>query len=162
MDGIKIVPAEPRDAMELLALQRIAFASEAMLYNEPLLPPMVQTLAELETELATTLCLKATDQFRIVGAIRLTVEGSMAEIRRLVVDPAYQGRGIGRLLMQQIEAAAPADVDQFTLFTGHLSLPTIRLYEGLGYQKERRQRLNDSLTLVHMSKELRSKPKPAS
>jgi hypothetical protein len=52
MDAIRIGPAGPRDAGELLTPQRAAFVTEAQLYGEPRLPALTQTLDDLRAELA--------------------------------------------------------------------------------------------------------------
>ena len=35
-----------------------------------------------------------------------------------MVAPDLQGQGLGRVLLEAVEAAAPADADDFVLFTG--------------------------------------------
>lgn len=47
-----ILPATLADAPEILALQRLAYQAEARLYADWSIPPLTQTLAELEAELA--------------------------------------------------------------------------------------------------------------
>ena len=43
--------AELRDAAEILALQKIAYRSEAAIYDDDAIPPLTQTLAEMEADL---------------------------------------------------------------------------------------------------------------
>lgn len=50
-----ILPATLADAPEILALQRLAYQAEARLYADWSIPPLTQTLAELEAELAAEL-----------------------------------------------------------------------------------------------------------
>lgn len=50
-----ILPATVADAPEILALQRLAYQAEARLYADWSIPPLTQTLAELEAELAAEL-----------------------------------------------------------------------------------------------------------
>ncbi len=51
-----------------------------------------------------------------------------------MVAPDLQGRGIGRLLLTEIEQAAPAEVREFLLFTGAGSARNIRMYKKAGYR----------------------------
>jgi hypothetical protein len=56
---LEIMSADPADAGDILALQRLAYQSEARLYGDWDIPPLTQTLAELRAEFATLLVLKA-------------------------------------------------------------------------------------------------------
>ena len=66
----------------------------------------------------TTLVLRSGG--RLVGAVRGRLDGDAWDIGRLMVAPDLQGRGIGRLLLEAIEVAAPDEATGFVLFTGAL------------------------------------------
>ena len=149
-----IAPVTPEDAGELLSLQRAAFVTEAQLYGDPWLPALVETLAELRSALGRGPALKAGDGGRIVGSVRAWVDDRVLHVGRLVVAPDQQGRGIGRALLAAVEQAAGPSVDRAALFTGHRSEGNLRLYTRAGYVEQRRQRVDDELTLVHLAKEL--------
>ncbi len=69
------------------------------------------------------------------GALVLGADG-VAELKRVVVDPAARGQGIGRALMQALEAAAAAaGVALIQLETGPKSEPALRLYRACGYRE---------------------------
>ena len=72
-------------------------------------------------------------------------------IGKLVVDPAWQGRGVGRALMTAIEGAFPAAAS-FALHTGHRSARNLGLYASLGYCEFRREAVDPALTMVFLSK----------
>ncbi|MCW2703528.1 MAG: family acetyltransferase [Blastococcus sp.] len=146
--------AVPADAGELLTLQRAAYTSEALLYGDPGLPPLVQTLDDLAAELRTSIALKATRGDRIVGAVRGRPADGVLHVGRLAVAPDQQGQGIGTALIEALEAAAPSQIRQATLFTGHRSLANLRLYQRLGYREARRERLTPQVELVHLIKEV--------
>lgn len=56
------------------------------------------------------------------------------EVKKVVVDPAYRGRGISRLLMRELEVAArELGIDELILQTGDLQPAAIQLYVSLGY-----------------------------
>lgn len=149
-----IEPAGPQDAGELLTLQRAAYASEARIYDDPGLPPLVQTLDELTEELQRGIAFKVTHGHRIVGAVRGRVEDDILHIGRLTVAPDFQGQGLGTALLAAIEESVTPAVRRAALFTGHLSTANLRLYERLGYVEERREPLRPGVDLVHLTKPL--------
>jgi GNAT superfamily N-acetyltransferase len=65
-------------------------------------------LAEVTSALARTTNIGAWDGDRLVGSVRLLTDGYfLATVAEILVDPAYQRRGIGRELMRRIVAGAP-------------------------------------------------------
>ncbi len=69
------------------------------------------------------------------GALVIGANG-IAEVKRVVVDAAARGKGIGRAVLAVIEAAAIADgVRLIQLETGPLSTPALRLYRAFGYRE---------------------------
>lgn len=152
--GPVIAAASPEDAGELLTLQRAAYATEAQIYNDPRLPPLIETLDELLAELGQATALKATAGHRIVGAVRAHLEGSLLHVGRLAVAPDWQGRGIGSRLLTEVERKHSDQADSATLFTGHLSTANLALYTRRGYREQRREELRPGVTLVHLVKAL--------
>lgn len=154
MEGMIIVPAAKEDAADILALQQAAYQSEAELYQDWSIPPLTQSLSELQQEIATITVLKASQGSRLVGSVRaVQQEDNSVAIGRLIVDPALQGQGIGSCLMAAIEAAFPT-APRFELFTGSLSLRNIHLYERLGYRIFSRRQLSAQVELVFMEKRI--------
>ena len=126
------------DAAEILELQKLAFQSQAILYDYWSMPPLTQTLEEIMEEFSRLRFLKATESGRIIGAVRASLDDGTCHIGRLIVHPEFQNRGIGTLLMQAIEAEFP-DAQRYELFTGSKSERNIHLYERLGYSIIRRE-----------------------
>jgi len=58
------------DAGDILALQKVAYQSEATLYQDWTIPPLTQTLLEIEAEFETRIFLKAILEEGIVGSVR--------------------------------------------------------------------------------------------
>jgi len=138
------------DAGEILTLQRAAYLVEAQAYGDPFIPPLVETLAEVREQIRTVTVLVATTGHRLVAAVRLEVSGSTGRIGRLAVVPDLQGQGLGARMLLAAEQAAPAEVTRFELFTGAASTRNLALYTHRGYVEFDRQRLNESVELVHL------------
>ncbi|WP_242887255.1 GNAT family N-acetyltransferase [Actinomadura litoris] len=152
---VAITRADAADAGALLTVQRAAYVSEAQLYGDPFLPPLVESLDQLGKLLAgEAVVLKATLDGRLAGAVRAQFSDRTCLVGRLVVVPDLQGRGIGGDLMRALEHEVAGRADACVLFTGHLSEPALRLYRGLGYTETHRERVAAHLTLVHMRKPL--------
>jgi GNAT superfamily N-acetyltransferase len=147
---MRILLAQLGDAAAILRLQKVAYQTEARLYGDDI-PPLQQTLAELEREFGHFLILKAVGNGEVVGSVRARRDGGTCHLGRLIVKPELQGRGLGTLLMQQIESRC-ADAARFELFTGDRSLGNLRLYRRLGYTELRREVVRPGLCLVYLEK----------
>jgi ribosomal protein S18 acetylase RimI-like enzyme len=150
---MELVTLGPADAGELLTLQRAAYVTEAQLYGDPWLAPLVQSLAELRAELSTGRALGLRTGSRLAGAVRTRQEAGLLLVNRLTVAPDLQRLGLGSRLL--LAAEDGVDADRATLFTGHRSEANLRLYGRHGYVEQRREPVRDGLTLVHLTKELR-------
>jgi ribosomal protein S18 acetylase RimI-like enzyme len=148
---VKIEPANVQDAEEILELQKLAYQSEAALYNDYTIPPLTQTLEEIRIDFEDQLFLKASLPGRIVGSVRGWMQQRTCTIGRLIVDPVHQRRGIGTSLMDEIEKRFP-EAERFELFTGHKSERNLRLYANLGYRPFKREKISERLQLVYLEK----------
>ncbi|MEW6531139.1 MAG: GNAT family N-acetyltransferase [Thermodesulfobacteriota bacterium] len=148
---VEIVQANVTDAAEILALQKLAYQSEAILYDDWSIPPLTQTLTEIEAEFSHKTFLKAHYSEMIVGSVRASIDGGTCSIGRLIMHPEYQRKGIGTKLMSAIEARFPL-AHRFELFTGEKSKGNIRLYNGLGYREFRTERMSEKVVIVFMEK----------
>lgn len=148
---ILITQATSEDAAEILALQKLAYRSEAELNGDWTIPPLTQNLGEMAGEFADKTILKAVTCGKIVGSVRGILASGTCQIGRLIVDPEYQGNGIGTRLLTEIEMLFPA-AKRFELFTGTKSSANIRLYRRLGYREFREEDLSPKVRLVFMEK----------
>lgn len=152
---VTVRPIRPEDAGEVLTLQRAAFVQEALIYGTPEMPPLTQTLEELEAELRENLGCVALDGTRIVGAVRARRDGELLLVGRLAIAPDQQGRGIGTTLLAAVEERGRADgATQAELFTGSLSEANLRLYEREGYAQTQRVPGGDGIEQVFLRKRL--------
>ncbi len=139
------------DAESILALQRLAYQSEAAVYDDFRLRPLTETLEDIKDRFQDRRFLKALENGQIVGSIRGYQDGVVCHVERLVVHPDYQRRGIGTALLKVIETCFPVAL-RFELFTGHKSENNIRLYERAGYRAVRQKQVNEKLSLIVMEK----------
>lgn len=136
---VVVRPITPDDAGEVLTLQRAAFASEALIYGDPDMPPLTQTLEELRAELAENLGCVAVRDGRMLAAARARLDGDLLLIGRIAVAPDLQGEGLGSLILGAVEERGrDAGAREAELFTGRLSEANIRLYEREGYRESER------------------------
>jgi GNAT superfamily N-acetyltransferase len=69
------------------------------------------------------------------GALR-PVEPSVAEIKRMFVEPHTRGRGVAQVILQNLESLAREfGYERVILETGTRQPEAIRLYESAGYQR---------------------------
>jgi ribosomal protein S18 acetylase RimI-like enzyme len=153
---MNISRAERNDLPRILAIQKEAYLSEAAIYDDYSLPPLVQSLEQMIAELETKSFFKAVVDTRVVGSIRASVVEDTCIIERLIVDPRFQRRGIGSALLAHAEFAFP-NARRYELFTGSRSMKNIALYEKHGYVRCREEPLSEAVSLVYMQK-LGTKP----
>lgn len=139
------------DAEKLLELQKLCYQSEAQIYDDYSIPPLIETIEAMRGELERQVILKAVEAGAIIGSVRAHVESETCHIARVIVHPSRQNQGIGKQLMLSIEAVF-VSCRRFELFTGHKSVKNIAFYRGLGYQEYRREPLNEKVALVFMEK----------
>ena len=151
--AMTIEDAGPDDAGELWTLQRAGFVDEARELANPFIPPLNETLDELRASFAQVVFLKAVDGARIVGAGRLRLRGETAWIERLVIAPDLQGRGIGSMLMDSLEARATPSTVRFELHTAAVRSLNIAFYQRHGYVEAGRIHDPSGVTVVHFVKQ---------
>jgi ribosomal protein S18 acetylase RimI-like enzyme len=146
-----ITYASIEDAVAILELQKLAYQSEAKLYSDFSIPPLIQTIEELEVDFNRKVFLKTQVESKIIGSVRGYQAGNTCYIERLIVHPNHQGQGIGTALIESVESRF-GQAERFELFTGNKSDRNIHLYERLGYKIFKRTEVNKNLSLVFMEK----------
>jgi ech hydrogenase subunit C len=176
LDQTLFLRADKSDAPEILALQKIAYQSEAELYGDDSLPATQQTLEDLESdferapdrvaalangshvpgnghsEAERIVFLKAVVNGKIIGSIRGFALGETAYLRRMIVHPYFRRRGIGRRLLKEIESAFP-DAKRFEAKTGHQSKRNLFQLSRGGYQVFRTEPFTPNISWVYLQKD---------
>ena len=147
---MKIDQACASDLPEILILQRLAYQSEAILLNNFSIPPLTQTLNEMEVEFQSGIFLKAVEHGRIIGSVRGYVKDATLHIGKLIVHPDFRSKGIGTGLLTAIEQLYPAC--RYELFTSAKSEKNLRLYERQGYRRFAEKSISTELSFVYLEK----------
>jgi ribosomal protein S18 acetylase RimI-like enzyme len=130
---VRLAPIAPSGdealARAVMAVQRSAYAVEAALMGDDRIPALRESVAELRA--ADLAWLGAFDGKALTGAVAWSADVVEVDIDRLVVDPAFHRRGIGRAL---VRAVLDLPGERRTLVsTGRANTPARTLYEGLGF-----------------------------
>jgi GNAT superfamily N-acetyltransferase len=144
LDQCSIQKAVKEDAKDILALQKLAYMGEAERYGDFNIPPLLQTLEEIEAEFSTHIFLKAVFKSRIIGSVRANNTGNTWYVGRLIVNPEYRGNGVGGALLDNIEEQT-GHSGRYEIFTGSESLVSFNLYQKRGYHEFRRARLSEKV-----------------
>ena len=129
IDKMLYLRADKSDAPEILALQKIAYQSEAEIYGDDSLPALQQTSRTGERlrahaqpeascwaragaqtardETDRIVFLKAVVNSKIIGSVRGYALDDTAHVSRMMVHPYFRGRGIGRRLLDR-ESSRPS------------------------------------------------------
>ena len=146
-----IIKAEKEDLQKILDLQYLAYQSEARLFDNQDIPPLKQTLADVENEYQKGMILKALDEGEtIIGSVRAFCDSGTVYIGKLMVHPSKQGQGIGTQLLLEMEKQYPNQ--RYELFTSTKSERNIALYQKLGYKIFDEEQVTEELRFVYMEK----------
>lgn len=104
--------SEPQMAGSLVSIEfrtgPSALPPDAFLELAQRVWPRTYDLARISSALERTINIGAWQEGRLVGAVRVLTDGYLFNVvPELMVDPAFQRRGIGRALMHRALALAP-------------------------------------------------------
>lgn len=148
---ITIKPAFIEDVHEILALQKLAYQSEAEIYNDFTIPPLTQSEDEMKNDFRRFTFFKALMHGKIIGSVRAMRDDGTCHIGRLIVNPIYQHHGIGRKLVNYAEKHFTG-TERVEVFIFHKSRRNITFYEGLGYRIFKREKISDRMQKVYLEK----------
>ncbi|MGW9495685.1 GNAT family N-acetyltransferase [Streptomyces prasinus] len=153
--SVTISAATEQDAEQIFRLQYLCFQSEAALYGNYRIAPLVQTLDSVREEVAADLVFVARLGEEIVGSVHgRSTEDAAAAIGKLCVHPRLQGHGIGARLLRAAESALADErgARMFRLHAGHRSESNLQLYSKVGYQRVGTSRGADGVPMIVLEK----------
>ena len=148
---IKIERAIVDDLNDILILQKECFQSEAIANKDFEIPPLHQDLESLQEEFNKGIILKATANNQIIGSVRGCQYDNTAYVGKLIVDPNFQNKGLGKQLMDKMEEEFKL-VERIEIFTGAQSEKNLNFYNKIGFVEFKQQKINENLTLVFLEK----------
>jgi ribosomal protein S18 acetylase RimI-like enzyme len=141
--GVTVRPAAPADYPAIARLTVAAYEADGQIQGEAV--GYADTLADVAGRAGAGDLLVADDGAAVVGAVLFVRPGSRyaglsrpgeAEFRMLAVDPAAQGRGIGRTLVGECVARArAAGCSAIAIGVRDFSMPAQKLYGSLGFAR---------------------------
>ena len=134
--GVVVATATTADAAEILTLQLACWVTEALANQTLDIPPLHEELSDVETWLGEWTVFTVRSAGRLVGGVRGRLDGEVWHIGRLMVAPDLRGRGLGRWLLEHVEAVAPPEAARFALVTGAGSESNLRRYHRAGYRPD--------------------------
>jgi ribosomal protein S18 acetylase RimI-like enzyme len=156
-ENICIESATEADLETILEVQKSAFIKEAERHHNYEIPGLNQSLKELANEFNNSLVLTAKLDGTIVGSVRSSCKNGICTVSKLVVKPEFHKRGIGRKLLQEIEAKSKEQypsANTFVIFTAKKSFDNIGLYESAGYEKTDLEFVANNMPLISLEKRL--------
>jgi predicted N-acetyltransferase YhbS len=130
---LKIRGAIESDLPEILKIQAEAFGAYEGTYDTAAWTK--ETIENIKLDAKDKVILVAELDGTVVGSVRYWIAGGVCVIRLLSVRPAYQGRGIGKALLREIERLA-VDAHKLYVCTMLRASRNIALFLNLGYRPE--------------------------
>jgi ribosomal protein S18 acetylase RimI-like enzyme len=138
---VSVHRAGPEDFARIAALT-VSVYVDGGLANEGYTPELADVAGRASR---AELLVVRDDDGRVVGSVALVLQGDFGEVttsdeeaafRMLVVDPAVQGQGLGRLLVTTcLDRARAAGKRRMVLSTGTRMTVAQRLYERMGFTR---------------------------
>ncbi|MFD4900162.1 GNAT family N-acetyltransferase [Streptomyces sp. NPDC058411] len=154
--SVTISAATAQDVEQIFRLQYLCFQSEAELYGNYRIDPLVQSLDSVRDEVATDLVFVARLGDEVVGSVRgFTDTDGTGRIGKLCVHPRLRNHGLGTRLLRAAESglAEGRSATRFRLHTGERSEGNLRLYRKAGYARVGNTTGGDGVRLVLLEKD---------
>lgn len=135
--AVTLRPAEDADSPRIVEIVGGCFASyPGCIFDVDGEMPELRRIATYYRELGGEIWV-AEEDGEVLGCVAWKpLPDGVFELQRLYVDPRIQGRGVGRLLVEQVIArAAASDAPAIDLWTDTRFEAAHRLYERLGFRR---------------------------
>jgi ech hydrogenase subunit C len=151
LDKTIVQRAREDDIAEILALQKVAYQSEAEIYGDDSLPALQQSLPELEKDFDQMVFLKAMVNGKIIGSARGYSRQDTAYLSRVMVHPYFRGRRVACRLLEDMERTFEG-VQRFEAVTGHKSKRNLSILAQMGYETFKTEPFSPAITWVYLQK----------
>jgi predicted N-acetyltransferase YhbS len=125
--------ASEQDFSFILEIQRQAFSEYEGTYKTS--GWTTETMEDLQRDAREKKILVAEWDRKVVGSVRYWTVGGVCVIRLLSVSPTFQGRGIGKALIQAVEARV-TDAHKLYVCTMLRTTRNVTMFLNLGYRPE--------------------------
>lgn len=139
--------SDSTSAAEVHDLQRKAYRIEAELIGTEEIPPLKETLEQLQNSGETFIGCYIGD--RLAVAVSFKKEGEVLDIHRVMVHPDFFRRGIAGRLMDHLEQRKYTGI---IVSTGAANTPAVKLYEKLGFERQTDTVVGDGLVIANFKK----------
>lgn len=151
MSGHTFRRAGPADAASVETITHSAYAKWVPVIGRP---PKPMTADYARAVADHVIDLLVDDDGHVVGAVELIPAADHWLIENVAVEPTYQGKGYGRILVARAEELTrAAGFGTVRLYTNKLFAANVTLYLKLGYTIDREEEFRGGV-IVHMSKRL--------
>jgi len=120
----------------ILATQVQAFTIYTNLFSAEQIPPLNESIEQIQHDLEHKTILVACKENRVVGSVRYDINLGVCHFELLSVHPDYQKQSIGQQLVVEIESLVAQQAHKICLETGLLASDLISFYSRLGYSGE--------------------------
>lgn len=153
---ITLCRANAGDAEDILAMQKIAFASLLEKYKDYKTNPAAESLdkvkARLQSKNIHTYFIESGENR--VGLIRLVVDTDVINLKQILILPCFQKKGYAREALLQAERLYP-EARRWQLDTILQEERLCRLYSNAGYVPTGKiEKINENMSLIYFSKQL--------
>jgi ribosomal protein S18 acetylase RimI-like enzyme len=148
---LRIDITQEADALKVLQLQYQSYRIEAEMIGFDELPPLMETLADLQQSRETFYGYY--EQNELYGVISYKHHQGIADIHRLMVHPDHFRKGIAKKLLNNLEMIEKG-VESLVVSTGSDNTPAIDLYKKSGFEVINEKVITQGLRLRFFKKEL--------
>lgn len=120
-------------AQEILKIQLPAYRIEAELMDFFEIPQLHETASDIQNSEEFFIGFQEEE---LMGVVSYKIAEGLVDIHRLIVNPAYFRRGIGKRLVEYLLKRYKGY--DFTVSTGTANKPAIALYQAFGFQEQRK------------------------
>ncbi|WP_216827629.1 GNAT family N-acetyltransferase [Alkalihalobacterium elongatum] len=145
----KLDITDPTMAAEINVLQKNAYKVEANIIGYFDLPPLNETVQELQQ--CGEVFLGYVIEEKVVGAISYKMSIEILDIHRLMVHPHHFRKGIAQALLTYLEEYEPS-IHEWIVSTGTSNTPAILLYKRNGFQVLNEVKVNEKLSITNFKK----------